>query len=403
MNNTYKSLIKSTTLKLVNYIENESYKGWDPYDGLNSKIFRKLNFNCFSFFRLAWIQLFKRNPINLRNLFLISKGYNSKGLGLMISGYSKLLLARKEKPELLEEIDELENKINNLCEILITMKSRGYSGACWGYNFDWQARGGLFFKANTPTVVATTYAAYGLFDAYEATGVKKYLDVALDSVNFVLKDLKRDYRSSGSFLFSYSVGFGNNTVYNASLLGSKLLAKAFSYNNNNKLLEVAKGSVDAVIEAQLEDGSWVYGELKIQSWKDSYHTGFNLESLNEYYKFSKDEDVIPVIKKGFNYYINNFFTDSGIPKYYHNNIYPIDIHSPAQLIVTLVNLEKFIENRILANKVITWTIKNMYDEKGYFYYQKKKYFKSKIPYMRWSQAWMMHSMILLNISKLKNE
>ena len=35
MNNTYKSLIKSTTLKLVNYIENESYKGWDPYDGLN--------------------------------------------------------------------------------------------------------------------------------------------------------------------------------------------------------------------------------------------------------------------------------------------------------------------------------------------------------------------------------
>ena len=149
--------------------------------------------------------------------------------------------------------------------------------------------------------------------------------------------------------------------------------------------------------------SWVYGELKIQSWKDSYHTGFNLESLNEYYKYSKDEDVIPVIKKGFNYYINNFFTDSGIPKYYHNNIYPIDIHSPAQLIVTLVNLEKFIENRILVNKVITWTIKNMYDEKGYFYYQKKKYFKSKIPYMRWSQAWMMHSMILLNISKFKNE
>ena len=403
MNNTYKSLIKSTTLKLVNYIENESYKGWDPYDGLNSKVFRKLNFNCSSFFRLAWIQLFKRNPINLRNLFLISKGYNSKGLGLMISGYSKLLLARKEKPELLEEIDELENKINNLCEILITMKSRGYSGACWGYNFDWQARGGLFFKANTPTVVATTYAAYGLFDAYEATGVKKYLDVALDSVNFVLKDLKRDYRPSGSFLFSYSVGFGNNTVYNASLLGSKLLAKAFSYNNNKQLLVTAKGSVDAAIEAQQEDGSWVYGELKIQSWKDSYHTGFNLESLNEYYKYSKDEDVIPVIKKGFNYYINNFFTDSGIPKYYHNNIYPIDIHSPAQLIVTLLNLEKFIENKILVNKVITWTIKNMYDEKGYFYYQKKKYFKSKIPYMRWSQAWMMHSMILLNISKFKNE
>ncbi len=401
--NSYKLKLISVTTKLVDYIEKESYAGWDPYDGLNSKIFKNLKLDTFSFFRLFWIQLFKRSPLNLRKLFIVPKGYNSKGLGLMISAYSKLLLARKEKPELLKEIVELEKKIRSLSEILISLISKGYSGACWGYNFDWQARGGLFFKANTPTVVATTYAAYGLFDAYDATGNKRYLDVALDSVNFVLKDLKRDYRQSGSFLFSYSVGFGNNTVYNASLLGSKLLAKAFSYNNNKQLLVVAKGSVDAVIEAQHEDGSWVYGELKIQSWKDSYHTGFNLECLNEYLKYSGDKDVIPAIKKGFDFYIKNFFTKSGIPKYYDNKIYPIDIHSPAQLIATLVNLNKISENKLLVQRVITWTITNMFNNNGYFYYQKKKLYSSKIPYMRWSQAWMMHSLILLNISISEDE
>ena len=55
-------------------------------------------------------------------------------------------------------------------------------------------RGGLYFETGTPTVVATTYAAYGLFDAYEAIGEKKYLDAAIDSTNFVLKDLSRDYK-----------------------------------------------------------------------------------------------------------------------------------------------------------------------------------------------------------------
>lgn len=33
----------------------------------------------------------------------------------------------------------------------------------------------------------------------------------------------------------------------------------------------------------------------------------------------------------------------------------------------------------------------MQDPKGYFYYQLKKNFNSKIPYMRWAQAWMFYA------------
>ena len=32
-----------------------------------------------------------------------------------------------------------------------------------------------------------------------------------------------------------------------------------------------------------------------------------------------------------------FFEADGKPKYYHNKTYPIDIHCPAQIIVTLSN------------------------------------------------------------------
>ena len=389
--------IDNSLSSLLNYCEANDFKGWDPYDGLNSKVFSALGLNRFSIFRLAWIQLFKRNPINLRKFLLVPKGYNPKGIGLFLSGYSKVLLATDKSK--IDKIHELRNKISHLAEILISLQSEGYSGSCWGYNFDWQARGGLFFPSGTPTVVATTYAAFGLFDAYEATGEKRYLKTALTSANFVLNDLRRDYREDGTFLFSYSVTKGNNTVYNASLLGSKLLSRIYFYTKDETLINIAKGSVQAVINAQEQDGSWVYGELSIQSWKDSFHTGFNLECLADYMKYSGDTSIEESVNRGFDYYLKNFFTDDGVPKYYHNETFPIDIHSPAQLVVTIERLGRTKEYSNLVDKVVRWTINNMKDSSGYFYYQKKKYWTNKIPYMRWSQAWMAHSLMVHYISK----
>ena len=381
---------------LLDYCKSQGFKGWDPYDGLNSRVFKGLGLNKVAFFRLAWIQLFKRNPINLRRFFLVPKGYNPKGIGLFLSAYSKELIALREKRE--GNVVDLEENVVDLAELLIELRSEGYSGSCWGYNFDWQARGGLFFPSGTPTVVATTYAAYGLFDAYDATGNTRYLNVALDAVNFVLKDLSRDYRDDGTFLFSYSVTNGNNTVYNASLLGSKLLSRAYHYNKDESLIDIAKGSVQAVMNAQEKNGSWVYGELSIQSWKDSFHTGFNLECLADYMKFTGDKSFAAGINLGFDYYIKNFFTEKGIPKYYNNEVYPIDIHSPAQLVVAVQSLGRMKEHRGLVEKVISWTIDNMQDSRGYFYYQKKKFWTTKIPYMRWSQAWMAHSLMVYKLA-----
>jgi hypothetical protein len=73
-------------------------------------------------------------------------------------------------------------------------------------------------------------------------------------------------------------------------------------------------------------------------------------------------------------------------------VYPIDIHSPAQLIITLAKLGKFNEYKNLAEKVISWTIDNMQSDKGYFIYQINKYFSSRISYMRWAQAWMFYAL-----------
>ena len=65
------------------------------------------------------------------------------------------------------------------------------------------------------------------------------------------------------------------------------------------------------------------------------------------------------------------------------------MHTTAQLLVTLSKMNILDQNKELANKVLVWSINEMFDKKkGYFYYYKEKYFSIKISYMRWTQAWM---------------
>lgn len=124
--------------KLKFYCEKEHYKGWDPYDGLNSKVFQTLPFKKFYIGRLAWIQGFKRSPINFRKILGVPKEHNSKGIALFLYGYCSLYDMAKSNTNIYGTEEELLAKINTLAELLISLISKGYSGACWGYNFDWQ-------------------------------------------------------------------------------------------------------------------------------------------------------------------------------------------------------------------------------------------------------------------------
>jgi len=375
--------------QLKKYIDSQEYKGWDPYDGLNSKVFQATPLKHWDLARLAWIQGFKRSPVNFRKLLLVPKEHNAKGIGLFLTGYCNIYNAQQTSGK--EEFGtqkEIRDKINYLAELLISLQSKGYSGACWGYNFDWQNL--VFFQPKgTPTVVATSFIANAFFEAFEVTGNQIYLDTALSSLNFVIKDLNRTKEKNG-FIFSYSP-LDTSKVYNATLLGARLLARGYHYTKNEKYKELAEQAILPVMDKQNANGSWIYGEAKTQNWIDSFHTGYNLECLNDYALYTKDNQFLHQFEKGFDFYLNNFFLSDGKPKYFHNKLYPIDIHAPAQLIVTLSKTGKLKENSSLANKVLDWTINNMQDKKGYFYYQMKPYFSSKIPYMRWAQAWMFYA------------
>ena len=395
-------LFRNSFLKLKDYCEKNNFKGWDPYDGLNSKIFQMTPLRNSSLARLILIQTFKRSPINLRKLLFVPKQYNAKGIALFLTGYCNLFKSAKGGNNDFGTPSELLENINYLAELLISMQNCEYSGSCWGYNFDWQSRRLFLFPKETPTVVATSFAVTALFEAFEITKNKKYFETAVSAGEFVLSDLNRTIKNEG-YIFSYSPLKGNNEVYNASLLGSKILSLCYHYSGKEKYKEAARQSVVACVNEQRDDGSWFYGELETQKWIDSFHTGYNLDALSYYQKLTGDKEFQLNIDRGFDYYISIFFTDNGVPKYYHNKTFPIDIHCPGQLIVTLFSLNKLGQYNHLLEKVLSWTINNMQDRKGYYYYQKRKGVSSKISYMRWSQAFMFYSISHYFIRKIKQQ
>ncbi len=376
------ALVRESLHKLRRYVEQKNFRGWDPYDGLNSKIFQSTFLRHLFVARLAWIQLFKRSPLNLRRILFVNEDYNAKGLALFLSGYIRLYRL-EHKPEYHEKILFLVSKIREVV-------SPGYSGACWGYNFDWQARA-FFQPKGTPTVVATTYVACALLDYYEMSRDQSILQLARSSCDFVLKDLHRTYDQNDNFCFSYSP-LDQTQVFNASLLGSRLLARVYAHTGETPLKDAAEKSVAFCCAFQQENGAWPYGTLPFHSWIDNFHTGFNLECLFEYQRCCRDERFSANLAKGLSFYLENFFTEQGESKYYHNKMYPIDIHGPAQLVVTLGALGIIQKQKALADRVLTWTINNMSSTEGYFYYQLKPGWSSKVPYIRWAQAWMFYSM-----------
>jgi len=374
---------------LKRYCEQEHFAGWDPYDGLNSRLFARSGLRKNWLARLIWIQFFKNSPVNLRPLLGIEKAYNPKALALFLSGYCAL---QKSQPQ----EKHLEN-IRFLLNALLERQTKGYSGVCWGYHFDWQSRA-FFVPAGTPNVIVSTFGGNALLDAYEVTRQKELLHHARSICDFILNDLHRSWKQR-TFCFSYTP-LDTSRIINASLLASRFLSRVYAYTQEPLLKDEAGRSVSFCVEQQQPDGGWFYGLDDNQRWIDSFHTAYNLEALYEYQRYTGDTVYEADFKKGMEYYLDHFFGQDGKPFLYADTAYPVDIHSPAMLCVLLAKAPTDDSGRQLLEQVLQWTFDTMYNPAGYFAYQKKRWYTISIPYIRWSCAWMFYALALHSVKEV---
>jgi hypothetical protein len=380
-------LIDESIELLKEYIEKNKYKGYDPYDALKSPFFKLPILKKNKFIRFGIQQLIKRIPFNLRHVLLVPKGYNPVTLGLCIQAYGYLSLTQPEKKEYYYD------KIKYLIQELIKLIPNGFSGACWGYDFDWEARNAKI-PAYQPTVVATGIITNGLFECWKITKLKICSDLIISSSNFVLKDLNRTYEND-TFCFSYSP-FDNQSVLNASMKGVRILAHTFALTKNTHYLDVASKATEYVLKKQKEDGSFMYSDKGM--WIDNYHTGYILDALDEYVFYSGKDNLKSNLIKGYEFYRSNFFTENFAPKFYDKKMYPIDCTAAAQSLLTLSRFN----NTENAEKVARYIIVQMQRKNGSFIFRKFSNYKITTSFMRWSNAWMFAGLCYLKYKKFKS-
>jgi hypothetical protein len=371
--------LSHTTSDLLQHCRSEDWAGYDPYDALNSPLFQYLPFLNTKSVRLLLTQTLKRSPINFRSLLLVPKSHNPKGLALFVSA-----LVNLQNAGVLTTVEE----IKDLSCRLLALRSADRIYSTWGYSFDWQTRTKLVPRGS-PNIICTTFAANALLDAYEVTGEIASADAALSAADFILNCL---YTKQGDEAWFNYTPLETTQIHNANLLGAALLARVSRTLGANRFLEPALVAARFSVGRQNQDGSWYYGERQnpSQKWIDSFHTGFNLCALQNVGYYGQSTEFENSLQRGLIYYLDCFFESDGAPRYFHNEAYPLDIHSAAQAIITLVKLAGSSERCLLqAHQVFHWTIKHLKSPDSYFYYQKHRYWTNRISYMRWGQSWML--------------
>ena len=376
--------------RLDSWLARKDYKAYDPFDGLNSWV-RPLAIGRLG--KQVLQQGVRRFPVNLRPLLGIRPAPSSKGYGYLARGYLKLHRHTGEQAYL--------DKATTCLEWLKTNASRGYGGMSWGNHFDYQSRV-FYLPKGTPTIVWVALIGQAFVDAWEATGQTEYLEVAREACVFIMTGLERRADGKGVCI-SYIPG-QYKSVHNANVLGAALLARVAKHTGDAAMRDVARDAIDYTVGAQLPNGAWWYGEADNLHWVDNFHTGYVLDSIWCYFQATGDYTHRAAFDKGADFFIANFFLEDGTPKYYAEQTWPIDIQCASQAIETLTMLGRIRNDqslRDLANKVANWTVTQMQDRSGYFYFQRMPFMVNRTPTLHWGQATMLHALASLLVEEVQ--
>lgn len=363
-----------------------AYRGHNKHDALNSPLLR-VALGWGKWPRLVAIQGIMRAPVNLRQLFLVPRTYNPKGLALFVLA----LLDRYQTTARAAYLDEARS----LLKLLDQLRSPGdWSGICWGYQYPWQDLG-FFAPTATPNAVVTSFVCEAYLRAYRVTGEKTYLETVGHALGFLLEDTQVLKDADGELCLSYMPLSMSMRVLDVSILIGAVAAQYGALDGAPRYLESAERLVRYVLRRQTSYGAWYYtdppGDSPIRH--DNYHTGFILDALNRYMEVTGDVSWRDQYTSGCAFYATQLFNPDGSPRWMSDTDFPHDVHGAAQGILTFSRHQKDYPG--LANRIAGWALDNLYDGNGRFHYQRTRHYTKRFTLLRWCNAWMARALAAL--------
>lgn len=265
----------------------------------------------------------------------------------------------------------------------------------WGYPFDWVTRGGLLEKG-TPLITTTPYVFEAFAQVYEIDKKERWLEAMHSIAEHVLHDYKDFEISPGVSTCSYTP-FDEGGVINASAYRAFTLTSASRYFPENSYWERAEKNLNFVLQAQRENGSWLYAADNVRDFVDHFHTCFVLKALAKIEKFTAHKGCTEAIKKGVKYYLDNLFDEDNFPKPFSKpprlTVYKNELYDYAECINLGVLLKgRFQELDDTLAHVVNDVLDRWQKPDGSFRSRKLLLGWDNVPMHRWAQSQLFRSL-----------
>ena len=374
-------------LACFNAVKKRDFKGYDPYDLLNSRFGFLQKLPPRVLFYLS--QINKRSFVNLRPVLGVRPSLIPKGKSLILQS----LIHQKD---LFENVGEY---LKLILDSIMQDQFKDYSGACWGLPFAYANRKGLRPK-NVGDVVATAFVHQGLWEYYNYNKQEHIKNTMLSCSDFVLNDLGMRETPVGMSL-NYETQNPSN-VLNSIGFASDILVRNFKITQNPQELETTEKLLDYIVHFQDDNGLFPYSIINnTKRYQTDFHQLYVISSLLNFQQATNTNKYQKIIDKGLQFYLKYQLSSKGRVLWRYPAKYPVDIHNQAS---ALYYLSRFAFNldfeTAIIDKVFSYTIENFYyAHKSYFYYQKYPYLTNKVNYIRWGQAWMMIALSQYSVFK----
>lgn len=422
--------LKAVLLRVLDWSRTRSYAGYSKHDALNSPFLNACALGI-PFLRLVVTQVVMRAPVNIRPLLGVPTGRNPKGVGLFANAYLDLAAATEAEAEKSIYIEQAESLLTWLIhhaspnapasEFLAGLfpslegtapfarASDRLKGLGWGYHYPWQDAG-FFQPRHYPNRVVTSWIGFAFLRAFEVTGERRYLEVCRDIASFLTDNPRVLYEDADQLCLSYvPLTHIEWAVMDVSALTAAFLARYASAlertagiparDQTDRLRALARRLMAFVVDKQTDYGAWFYTWPATDSHikHDNYHTAIILDCLADYMAYANDPKWEEAYKRGLAYYRSALFTPEGAPRWMNDRTWPHDIHGAASGILTFSRAARYAEatggaHMAWADHILSWTLRNLYDERGYFNYQMGRFTKKRFCLMRWCNAWMCRAM-----------
>lgn len=349
--------------------EERDWRGWDPYDALNSPFAPLLTLGTRAG-RRSLTQVVKLSPVNLRPLLRIPCERNAKAIGLVASGYARIFAARGDPGAQAEAQRWLRWLVD---------QSTADVGLGWGYNFDVQTRF-FAYDRGTPNVIATSFVGHALLDGLELLGEEEWGEQATRVCEFLTARLLGEIGGRPHFRY---LAAERELVHNANALGCSVLARTGALTGRDELIVPAHDALPTTLDAQRPDGSWGYAESDGHGWVDNFHTGYVLEALA--LSEQAGQAVRPALERGIDYWERNLFLPDGTPKYYDDRVLPIDTHNHAQSIETWLAVAAWRDGALeSAERCAAQLVRDWLEPDGHIGFQRRRLWTNRVPFVRWT-------------------